>query len=411
VSDRVAPALKVLRRLGPVAVAMAVVVAARQPHPGEEATQPASGAATLAASAASPWLEPGPVRGWQRVASGWMLRFQPDHGAWLLDVWVPEAGGHPSWRLEVAQWLPGARLSSEAASAWLGVTPVAAREQLGRRDWSGAGWALVGSLPAGGRLPRSGGASSGELRAVLAGLLLAGATARRLERRLSDPVWLGLVGVAAVGMAGLAPAVFPLGGRLLAAEIRPAVAGLAWWAGVAMLMGGILFAAITCPTARGLKPARLLPWAFVLGLAAASAAPVVWVAELASVAAPIPALAVAAVLGGWLAGLAGDGLGALAASLGPARVPLLIAAAVAAVLVGGPLLGPSLAVVAVAAGGREGGAWLGLAVVAGVLVGSLAVVCVWPEVQWGACAALVGGLGATMLAAWAAEARRVQSCG
>ena len=70
-----------------------------------------------------------------------------------------------------------------------------------------------------------------------------------------------------------------------------------------------------------------------------------------------------------------------------------------------------VAVVAVAAGGREGGAWLGLPVVAGVLVGSLAVVCVWPEVQWGAWAALVGGLGATMLAAWAAEARRVQSGG
>lgn len=409
-SGFVAQALSTLRWLGPVAVAVTVVVAARQPHPADEVTWPASGAAAQAAARnASPWLEPGPLRGWVRVASGWMLRFQPDHGAWLLDVWVPDEGGNPTWRLDVAEWLPGARLSPEAASAWLGGTPAAAREQLGRRDWSGAGRALAGSLLAGGGLPRSGGATSGELSAVLAGLLLAGATVRRLERRPLDPVWLGLVGLAAVGMAGLAPALSPLGGRLLGAEIRPAVAGLAWWAGVAMLMGGLLFSAITCPAARGFRHPPLLPWAFALGLAVASTAPVVWVAELASLEAAVPALASLAVLGGWLAGLAGDGLGALAATLGPARVLLLVGAAVGAVLVGGPFSGPGLAVVAAAAGGREGGAWLGLAVITGVLVGSLAAVCLWPGAQWGAWAALVGGLGATTLAPRVVAARRVQS--
>lgn len=408
-SGFVAQALSTLRWLGPVAVAVTVVVAARQPHPADEVTRPASGAAAQAAdSALSPWLEPGPLRGWQRVASGWLLRFQPEHGAWLLDVWVPDEGGSPTWRLDVAEWLPGARLSPEAASTWLGSAP-AARERLGRRDWSGEGRALAGSLPAGGGLPRSGSAASGGLSAVLAGLLLAGATARRLERRPLDPVWLGLVGVASVGMVWLAPALSPLGGRLLGAEIRPAVAGLAWWAGLAMLMGGVLFTAITCPAARGIRHAHLLPWSFVLGLAIASAVPVAWVAELASLEAAIPALASLAVLGGWLAGLAGDGLGALAATLGPARAPLLLGAAVGVVLVGGPFSGPGLAVVAAAAGGREGGAWLGLAVIAGLVVGSLAAVCLWPAAQWGAWAALVGGLCATALAPRALAATRVQS--
>lgn len=395
--------MSTLRRVGPATVVAAAVLAASGPHPAHEVTRPAPWAAEEAGNAALPWLARGPLRGWQRLASGWLLRFQPDHGAWLLDVWVSDAGGPPLWHLDAAQWLPGARLSQEAASTWLG-TAVVAREQLGRRDWAGRSLELAGSLPAGGGLPRSDAPSATWLSAVLAGLLLTGATVRRLERRPSDPAWLWLVGAAAIGTAALAPALSPLGGRLLAAEIRPAVAALGWWAGLAMLMGGVLFAAVACPAARGSGPVRLLPWAFILGLAAASAAPVGWVAELSSLEAAIPALAALGVLGGWLAGLAGDGLGALAATLGPARLPLLVAAGVGAVLAGGPFSGPGLAVVAAAAGGREGGAWLGLAAVGGVVMGSLATVCLWPGAQWGAWAALVAGFAATVGAA-----RRVQS--
>lgn len=403
-----------LGRLGPVAVA-AVVVALARPAAQFGVSRPGPDAASSAAAGTvSPWLDPGRLRGWLRAGSGWLLRYQPDHGAWLLDLWLPDDGGTLAWRLDAAEWLPGARLGPEAAATWLGSGKTVPREELGRRDWSGDGQSLAGSLPSGGGIPRSSRPSESGPTAVLAGLLLAGAVARRLDRRAREPVWVWLVGAASMALVALAPALSPLGGRLLAAGVRPAVTGLAWWAGVTVLMGGMLFAAVTCPAARGARHARLLPWAFVLGLAAAAVSPVSWIAELASLEASGPAVLALAVLGGWLAGLAGDGLGALLAPLGPARRLALVPVALAAVAWSGPFMGPGLAVVAAAAAGRRGGAWLGLAVTAGVLVGSLGSVCLWPSAQWAAWAALVVGFAVTGTAGLLAaetSARRVQSGG
>lgn len=347
---------------------------------------------------ASTWLAPGPLRGWQRLDSGWLLRFQPDHGAWLLSVWKPDHGGAESFSLEVGEWLPGARLSRELAASWLGDAPAVPRELLARRDWSVGSTGLAGSLPTGGGLPRSATAPGVALTALLAGLLVAGAVVRRQEPGASDRIWLGLVGLASVAMMVLAPANAPLAARLLAAEVRPLITTAAWWAGVVVLMGGVLFAAVTCPPAMGARRSQDLPWAFLAGVASAGAFPVTWVAEPASLPGVVPTLAALVVLGGWLVGLAGDGLDALLRTFGQARAPLLLGCAAGVLMAGGPLAGPALAVIAAAAGGRQDSAWLGLAAVGGVVTGSLAAVCLWPAAQWTAWGLFFAGLGLTLMA-------------
>lgn len=381
-----------------VAAALVVLVFPVRPEIGacrtaREAAREAGGRDAVA------WLEPGPLRGWQRLGAGWLLRFQPDHGAWLHSVWMPDLGGSERFRLAVGDWLPGARLSPELAASWLGDAPGLSRELLARRDWSTDARGLAGSVPTGGGLPRSTTAPGVTFTAVLAGLLMAGAVVRRLEPEPGDRLWPWLVAVAGGGLIVLGFANAPLAGRLFAAEVRPLITTAAWWAGTVVLMGGVLFAAVTCPVTRGGRRQQDLPWAFLVGVAAAGVSPSVWVIEVASLSTALPTLAAVVVLAGWLIGLAGDGLDALVRTFGRARVPLLAGCAVAVVMAGGPLVGPALAVIAAAAGGREGGAWLGLAAIGGVVTGSLAAVCLWPAAQWTALALFLGGFGMTLLAA------------
>lgn len=400
--------------LGPLAAAAALVLLIPPAHPQAEVARPApealGGTPVLGGS-----LDPGRVRGWQRSAGGWLLRFQPDHGAWLAGVWVPDAGGPPVSRLEAASWLPGARLSARAAACWGGDGPSLSQERLGRRDWSVGGQTLAGALPAGGPLPRSGPPPLSLGNALLAGLLLAGALARRLAPGPADPVWIGLAGVGCVSLAMLAPSMSPLAGRLYAAEVRPEVTALAWSAGVIVLMGGVLFTAIMCPSVRGPVPMGLLPWGFLLGLAVGRHEPVGWIAELASLPGDRPTLAALALVAAWLVGLAGEGLAALLEPLQRARWLALIGSAALVVLGGGTWVGPGLVVLVAAAAGRKHGTWMGLAAMTGMLAGSLGAVCLWPAAQWLAGGVTVAGLAflmvARLLAVRADPAVRVQSGG
>lgn len=389
-------ALAALRRLGPLAVAAALVLLIPPAHPQLEVARPATEAID-GAPALSGALDPGRLRGWQRSAGGWLLRFQPDHGAWLVGVWVPDAGGPSVSRIDVASWLPGARLSARAAASWGGDGPTLAQEHLGRRDWSVGGQTLAGALPAGGPLPRSGPPPLSLGNALLAGLLLVGALTRRLDPGPADAVWIGLAGVGCVGLAVLAPSLSPLAGRLFAAEVRPAVTALAWSAGVIVLMGGVLFTVVTCPSARGPVPVGLLSWGFLLGLAAGRHEPVGWIAELASLPGGRPTLVALALVAGWLAGLAGEGLGALLEPLHRFRWLALVGCAALVVGGGGLWAGSGLAVLAAAASGRKHGTWMGLAAVTGLLAGSLGAVCLWPAAQWLAGGVTVAGLALVMV--------------
>ncbi|HNX49423.1 MAG TPA: hypothetical protein PLS53_17240 [Thermoanaerobaculaceae bacterium] len=413
-SGRVAEAVAALRRLGPLGLAAALVLLVRPMDRRLEVARPAPRVVSAVPSLGDS-LERGPLRGWQRAAEGWLLRFQPDHGAWLVGLWVADAGGPSTMRIEVASWLPGARLSGKAAASWGGAGPTVPEERLARRDWMLGGQTLVGALPAGGPLPRSEPSPLGLGNALLAGLLLVGALARRLEPEPAGLVWIGLMAVGCVGLAVLAPSLAPLGGRLYAPEVRPAVTVLAWSAGVVMLLGAVLFAAVTCQPSRSPTSLKLLPWGFLLGLAVGRHEPVVWIAELASLPVALPTFVALALVAGWLAGLAADGLGALLAPLGRLRSAALIACALLLIGGGGPWAGPGLAVVAAAASGRAGSSWMGLAAVAGLLTGSLASVCLWPASQWLAGAMTVVGMAVGLVirlrAAGFDRAERVQSSG
>lgn len=412
-AGRQGEALTALRRLGPVGVAAVLVLLVPPARPQLEVARPAPEAVTEAPPLSGS-LDPGRLRGWQRSAGGWLLRFQPDHGAWLVGVWVPDAGGPSISQIEVASWLPGARLSAEAAASWGGDGPTMAQEQLGRRDWSVGGQTLAGALPTGESLPRSGSPPLGLGNALLAGLLVVGALARRLDPGPTDAVWIALAAVGCVGLALLAPSLAPLGGRLYAPEVRPDVTALAWSAGVIVLMGGVLFAAVTCPSFRG-APSELLPWGFLLGLAAGRLQPVGWIAELASLPGGLPTLVALALVAGWLAGLAGDGLGALLAPLRFVRWLVLIGSTVILVSGGGVWVGPGLAVVAAVSLGRDGSSWMGLAAMTGVMAGSLGTVCLWPAAQWLAGGVVVAGMAIVMviglLPARTDQTERVQSSG
>ncbi|MFH1177594.1 MAG: hypothetical protein V1750_09330, partial [Acidobacteriota bacterium] len=101
---------------GLLALAMLVPVG-----PGVPAAprSPVAAAQALEGQIPAVGLNWGRVRAWERVGEGWKITWQPAHGAWLLRSWLPDHGGPPPWRLEVAPWLPGARLSLPAAALLL----------------------------------------------------------------------------------------------------------------------------------------------------------------------------------------------------------------------------------------------------------------------------------------------------
>jgi hypothetical protein len=107
--------------------------------------------------------------------------------------------------------------------------------------------------------------------------------------------------------------------------------------------------------------------------------------------------AACAVLAGWLAGLAGDGVRELLRFAPLLRRFVVVALAVAVVVRGGPWLGVALAVLVAAAVGGGGGTWLATGVIWGWQFGCVWASCAWPEALWSALAFVM--LGAALAVA------------
>ena len=322
-----------------------------------------------------PW---GKVRGWMRSGEGWEVVWQPSHGAWLVRVWIGDAPGPLVWRLDVAAWLSGVRLSRAAAAHLARAAPEAgvARERLGRRDWEFAGARVAGAVAAGSALPQQPGSPPSPFEAVLAGLILAGALARVLLPTMRGRGWMQWTTLGCVALALSSPLLTPLAARSFRAGVRPWVTQLAVVAAVTLVASSVALAASHFRASASRPPGSLLLLAGAAGLLAGRLEPLEWLVEAAAV--PVRVLIWLGVVGvgGWLLAVAGDGARAL---LGRSRSSpwLLSATAVAAVPLAGPWLGPVLAAAAGATGQRGDGPWLAAAVLFGWTFG-----CTWAGCGW-----------------------------
>jgi len=288
----------------------------------------------------------GKVRGWNRVGQGWTVVWQPSHGMWLVSVWVPDGPSDIKWRIDAAPWLPGVRLSRGAAEALAGGGGRfdQRRERLGRRDWQVGGTRLLGALPAGGELPSAPSQRRPLVLAVLVGLLLAGAVSRHLVPGVPSRGWRRAVLWVALLLLTTLPELPALATVNFQPGVRPWVAELAFGASAVLLLGALVFAALRFPATVGRTPVGWLPLALAVGTLAGRLGPATWLLSVAGLTLRLPVLVGVAVIAGWLAGLAGNGLRELLRFSAFARV-----------------LGLSLLTVA---GVRLGGSWAGAAVAA-----------------------------------------------
>jgi hypothetical protein len=308
-------------------------------------------------------------------------------------AWVPDGGGEIRWRLNAAPWLPGVRLSREAADALSGPTAgmARARERVGRRDWQVGGNRLLGALPAGGELPPGNPSRWPAVEALLAGLLLAGAVSRHLVPVVASRGWRRAVGGAAALLVVTLPELSALSPTTFEAGVRPWVAELAFGTAAVLLLGALLFAARRFPAAAGAAPVTWIPAALAAGALAGRLEPGTWLVAVAAVPVALPVLAAISVLAGWLAALAADGLRELLRFSDTVRIAALAAMAIAGVGLSGPWLGVALAVIAAAGAERGRGPWLSAAVVWGWTFGSVWSVARWDSAMWDALAFLLAG--------------------
>ena len=325
----------------------------------------------------------GKLRGWERTGAGWTLVWQPAHGAWLLRAWIPDGAGDDRWRLDPAPWLPGARLGREAARRLLGdpSVPALSRDRVGRRDWLVGEAHLAGALPAGTALPRPASHPDLVVEGILAGLLLAGAAARRLVPGLASRFWRRTVTFVALAMTPAVPSLVALAPQTFQPGVRPWVAELAFGTAAVMLLGAVAFAARTFPATGAAPVAARLALAASAGLLAGRLEPM---PLLAAVVPPwrLPAWAAAALLTGWLAALAGDGLRELLRVPWLLRSLLLVGLGVASVAAAGPWLGLTIAALLAAATERGDATAVGVAVMWGWECGVVQALCEWDGALW-----------------------------
>jgi hypothetical protein len=345
----------------------------------------------------------GRLRAFERVGGGWLLTWQPAHGSWLLRAWVPDPGGVVRWRLEAADWLPGVRLPREVAQRFApgGELAAISRDLVGRRDWVGGGERLLGALRGGGGLPTAKGSGHSPWEAVLAGLILAGAVARRLDVKDVVPAWRhGIMWAAVAALPGLVQCA-ALSGNTFVLGVRPWVGQLAFVSAALLLVGALAFGAMRFPAVASPSSPSLLALALAAGTLAGRAAPVSWVGGTAGLPTAVLLWPALAVLAGWLAALAGDGLTALLPRQVPRRV-VAAAIAVMAVLGGGPWLGAVLATSVAAAGRRGAGTGAASTLTLGWLTGNVLVSAGWPAAQMSALGVL---LAASAIVAFATTRR------
>ncbi len=321
----------------------------------------------------------GKVRGWERVGDGWTVAWQPAHGMWLVRAWVPDAPRAIRWRIEAASWLPGVRLSMRAARALAEIDTGLAqeRERLGRRDWLVNGTAILGALPAGRELPIHPYRRQVGLEALLMGVLVAGAAARHLVPGTASRGWRHAVGWSGLGLIALTPWLAALARPVFQTGVRPWVAELAFGTAATVLLGALLFGSRRFPAIAGSAPVAWLPLAISAGVLIGRLEPAEWLVSVAGLTLRLPALAAVAVIAGWLAAVASDGLRELVRFTRAGRRFVLAALGVGAVVASGPWLAVAVAIVIAAAFERGRGTWITTAVVWGWVVGSL-----WALVEW-----------------------------
>ena len=336
----------------------------------------------------------GKLRGWERHEDGWLLLWQPAHGAWTVLVSVPDRGGPVPYHLSVAPWLPGARLSREAAGRLVGAggdEEGVPRERVGRRDWRFGTRVLAGAVAAGAVLGFPRAPAADHWLAVVVGLVLGGAVVRRVLPTLPSAPWRRVTIAAAMTVIAALPALLPLAVRGYQVGVRPWVAGLAVVSASVLVLGAVMVGAFHYPVMSLATP----PWwvgacALVLGVFLAVIRPMPLAAELAGCPLALLVLPAVALLLGWGTCLAADGLREVTALARGARrlvLALLAAAAVATPTSAAPLV---VGGCAVASGARGEGAWLATAVAWGWVTGSTLSTCAWPAAVWPAAALLLG---------------------
>ncbi len=348
----------------------------------------------------------GKVRGWARVGSGWVLIWQPAHGAWLLRAWVPDEPEAVRWRLQAAPWLPGVRLSQQAASFVAGGADVsgggeasgAATERLGRRDWQFGENRVLGALPAGSFVPAVTGESTGVWGALLLGLLLAGGVAIAALPGLPARGWALFMTAGWVAVVILLPWLAPLGYASFDVAVRPWIAQLSFMGQVVLLAGAVALAGWRFPLVRGGPVAVETGVALAAGLLAGRLEPPGWTATVAGLSVHVPVWLLAAAVAGWLAALAGQGLRELIWFSPTMRRVLAMTAGAVAVLTAGPWLGPVVAVAGAAVVPRPRSTWVATAVMWGWVCGATFQSCSWGAPLRDALAMLlVGVLAVSML--------------
>jgi hypothetical protein len=349
----------------------------------------------------------GKVRGWSRVGPGWTVLWQPSHGMWLVSAWVPDGPSEIRWRIDAAPWLPGVRLSRQAAETLAGSGGgfAQARERLGRRDWQVRGTRLLGVLPAGGDLPSGPTQRRPLVQAILVGLLLTGAVSRHLVPGVPGRGWRRAVLWVVLLLLVTLPEISALAPMNFQPGVRPWVAELAFGTAAVLLLGALVFAALRFPATAGTTPVGWLPIALAVGTLAGRMEPSIWLEGVAGLRLRLPVLVGLAVIVGWLAGLAGNGLRELLRFSAVARVAGLSLLGVAGIVFGGPWAGAALAVVAAAAVERGWGTWMGAGVVWGWVFGSVWELARWDAALWDALAFLLLGCAA-VAAAYLARTQR-----
>lgn len=325
-----------------------------------------------------PW---GKLRGWERWLDGWRLVWQPAHGAWTVAAWVPDGAGEVRVRLSAAPWLPGARLSREAARLLAGSSGEGgvATELTGRRDWRFAGAALVGGVRTGSLLePRQ--RPRGDMwAAVLLGMALAGAAARTILPGVPSRFFRGLILTAAAVLLLFLPALVALAASGYRPGVRPWVATLAGVGAGAVVLAGVVAAAVRFPVVAGGRTAWWVVGAALCGGALLGVvAPFPWAAALVGTRGAMWTVPAVTVLLGWLACLAADGLRELTRWAGTVGRLAMAGLAVAAVASPSPAAPLAVAACGAASWNRATGAWVSLLITWGWVAASLLAGSAWP---------------------------------
>ncbi len=386
-------------KVRPLAVGAMVAAGLLAPLRQDDSAAPRSpvAAARLVEDVSGPAdLSWGKLRAWRRAGDGWLVLWQPSHGAWVLRALVKDDPHPVLWRLQAAPWLPGVRLSEPLARELVGAREVidARRiERLARRDWDLSGQRLAGGLVLGRDLPEPPPKRPDPWPAMLAGALLAGALCLVLLPGNLTQRWTVALTGALVGLVAVIPSVVAVGYPAFRVGVRPWVAQLAIFAAGSLVSTALAAFAARFGALRGRPRALELGVAAGLGLVAgrlAPAEPLISVAGLTARA--VVWLAVTVALG-YLAAVAAIGLRELLHPLRRARLPLLASLLAGAVATAGSWLGPVAAMLVAAAGPRNRACWTATTLVGFWIVGSTLVSCAWVEPLRDAGLLLLGGAG------------------